>query len=359
MNRTIPPIETPYQLHRLGVVMRGDPGNPDEAMGVLNPATARGPDGRLYLFARVVAEGNYSRIGVGEVQFDAYGEPASITRLGYALEPSESWERNLRTAGCEDPRVTFVEPLGIYVMTYTAYGPLGPRIALAYSTNLLAWQRIGPVQFSFMPEYHVDFNLYDNKDAYLFPKPVRDPHGELALAMIHRPSNMQGWLQQMPVVPHGVAETRASMWISYCALARALHDPSELLLWRDHCLLATPERDWELLKIGGGTPPVLTSSGWLTIFHGVSGRILEASDRQPYVRYAAGVMVLDRDDPRRMIYRSVEPVLSPEADEEKEGIVPNVVFPTGIDVRDGRRADVYYGMADSCIGVARMMLTDA
>ncbi len=349
----------PYQLHRLGVVMRGDPANPDEAMGVLNPATARGPDGKLYLFARIVAAGNYSRIGLGEVQFDAQGDPVSIQRLGYALEPNESWERNLLTAGCEDARVTFVEPLGMYVMTYTAYGPLGPRIALACSKDASAWQRIGPAHFAYLSAYRVDFNLYDNKDAFLFPKLVRDPHGELALAMIHRPSNVQGMLTKMPVVPEGVAETRPSIWISYCSLERALHNPNELMLWRDHCLLATPQQDWEVLKIGGGTPPILTSHGWLMLYHGVSGRILEHMDHQPYVRYAAGVMVLDADDPRKVIYRSTEPVLMPEAADEKDGVVPNVVFPTGVDVRDGGRVDVYYGMADSCIGVARMTLPQA
>ena len=59
-------------------------------------------------------------------------------------------------------------------------------------------------------------------------------------------------------------------------------------------------------------------------------------------------------------YRSPEPVLSPELSKEREGIVPNVVFPTAIDRRDDLglpdRFDVYYGMADSCIGVARLDL---
>jgi beta-1,2-mannobiose phosphorylase / 1,2-beta-oligomannan phosphorylase len=345
-----------YQLQRLRVVMRGDPANPDEALGVLNPATARGPDGKLYLFARIVAAGNYSRIGIGEVVFDPNGEPVEVKRLGYALEPSESWERNDRTAGCEDPRITFVEPLGYYVMTYTAYGPCGPRIALAYSKDLLAWQRIGPAKFAFMPQYHVDFDLYDNKDAMLFPMPVRDPHGELALAMIHRPSHMQGQAHKMPVLPTGITEPRPSIWISYCSLERARHDASELLVWRDHRLLATPAQAWEQLKIGGGTPPVLTRRGWLMIYHGVSGHIVENTDHQPDVRYCAGAMVLDADDPRHVLYRSTEPVLSPEAGEEKDGVVPNVVFPTGIDARENGRLDVYYGMADSRIGVACMTL---
>jgi predicted GH43/DUF377 family glycosyl hydrolase len=111
----------PFGLKRLGVIMRGDPGNPDEAMGVLNPAAARAPDGRLILFPRVVATGNYSRIGMAEVLFDERGDPCDTRRLGYALEPIESWEQNIHTAGCEDPRISYVEPLGAYVMTYTAY----------------------------------------------------------------------------------------------------------------------------------------------------------------------------------------------------------------------------------------------
>jgi len=340
-------------LQRIGVVMRPQPDNPDESMGVLNPATARAPDGKLYLFARVVADGNYSRIGIAEVLFDENGDPREVKRLGYALEPTEPYERNARTAGCEDPRITFVEPLGYYVMTYTAYGPLGPRVALAWSRDLLHWERIGPAKFAYMPRYRVDFDLYDNKDAYLFPQPVRDPNGKWALAMIHRPAHQQGGLI-MP--PHGVDEPRASMWISYCSLEDAQRDPAALLLWRDHTLLATPQQAWEHVKIGGGTPPVLTPWGWLTFYHGVSGRIVEGVDHQREVRYCAGALILDRDDPRRVIYRTTEPLLCPENPEEQKGIVDNVVFPTGVDVRSATRIDVYYGMADYYIGVARLDL---
>src|SRR5215212_5382886 len=203
------PKTTPFRMHRLGVIMRGDADNPDEALGVLNPAIARTPDGRLYMFPRVVAAGNYSRIGIAEVIFDAAGEPTGVERRGYALEPTESYEQNARTAGCEDARITYVEPLHRYLMTYTAYGPLGPRIALAESTDLLCWQRLGPVKFAFNPMLRVDFDLYDNKDAVLFPAPVHDPHGRLALALIHRPSNIQGG---RVVLPAGITESRASIW---------------------------------------------------------------------------------------------------------------------------------------------------
>src|SRR5262245_58379191 len=94
----------PFQMRRLGVIMRGDAENPDEVLGVLNPATSRAPDGKLYMFPRVVAAGNYSRIGIAEVNFDAAGDPSDVRRRGYALEPTESYEQNLRTAGCEDAR---------------------------------------------------------------------------------------------------------------------------------------------------------------------------------------------------------------------------------------------------------------
>jgi predicted GH43/DUF377 family glycosyl hydrolase len=90
------------------------------------------------------------------------------------------------------------------------------------------------------------------------------------------------------------------------------------------------------------------------LYHGVTGKILEGVDHQPHVRYSAGAMLLDIDDPRTVVYRSAKPIFVPEADEERAGIVPNVVFPTGIDVREHGRVDIYYGMADTAIGLARL-----
>ena len=104
---------------------------------------ARGPDGELYLFPRLVAKGNYSRIGIARVQFDSNGDPSGIQRLGIALEPVMPYELRPDGGGCEDPRVTYVEPLERYVMTYTAFSPFGPRIALAFSYDLLHWERLG------------------------------------------------------------------------------------------------------------------------------------------------------------------------------------------------------------------------
>ena len=133
-----------FKLQRLGLMMEPEPGNPQEVEGVLNPAAARGPDGKLYLFPRLVAKGNYSRIGIARVRFNEAGDPAGVERLGIALEPEADYERRPgRRRGCEDPRITFVEPLQRYLMTYTAFSSAGPRIALAISEDLFHWKRWG------------------------------------------------------------------------------------------------------------------------------------------------------------------------------------------------------------------------
>jgi predicted GH43/DUF377 family glycosyl hydrolase len=137
-----------FQLHRLGQIMEAQPGNPQEAEGVTNPAAVRGPDGELYLFPRLVAKGNYSRIGIAKVRFDVDGNPSGVERLGLALEPEASYElQSGGGGGCEDPRVTYVEPLKHYVMTYTAFSQDGARIALAVSEDLFHWRRLGLATF--------------------------------------------------------------------------------------------------------------------------------------------------------------------------------------------------------------------
>jgi beta-1,2-mannobiose phosphorylase / 1,2-beta-oligomannan phosphorylase len=346
---------TPFALERLGVVMEGTREDPAEAMGVLNPASCRDRAGDLLLFPRVVAAGNYSRIGRARVRF-AGGLPIGVERQGYALEPTEGFERNTDTAGVEDPRVTFLPALDRYVLAYTAFGPLGPRIALAISTDAHTWRRLGPVKFAYMPEYGMDFDLYPNKDAMLFPEPVRDPHGRPALALLHRPDFNVYWWRTLPSLfpPRGIVEERPSIWISYAPLEAVRESEDHLLHWHDHHLLAAPEQPWEATKIGGGTPPVLTPHGWLTLYHGVGTTQRPNTPGQTVPIYRAGALVLDRDDPRTILYRSPEPILAPETDHEREGIVNNVVFPTALDFATDGQGDVYYGMADARIGVARL-----
>src|SRR5260370_17586962 len=96
----------PYRLERVGVVMEPLPGEPREVEGVLNPASARGRDGGLYLFPRLVAKGNYSRIGRARVLFDKGGKPSGVERLGVVLEPDEAGEQNTLTPSSQNPPAT-------------------------------------------------------------------------------------------------------------------------------------------------------------------------------------------------------------------------------------------------------------
>ena len=360
---------TGFELQRLGLLMEPEPGNPLEAGGVLNPAAIRGPDGGLYLFPRLVDQNNLSRIGLARVKFNAAGDPVGVERLGIALEPEAEYERRPDgTGGCEDPRITYIEPLRRYLMTYTAFALTGPRIAFAMSEDLLHWQRLGLATFS--PFRGIDFAHVDNKDASLFPVAIPNHAGKLQMGILHRPL-FRGTLPEETVYkarPRAMDLSHESIWISYCPMLSAGpaalsagpavdREPQHLGLFNSHHRLASPVSPWELLKIGGGTPPILTRHGWLFLYHGVSD-VAAPGTSGPEFCYSAGVMVLDREHPHRVLYRSAKPVMTPLVPKELKGTVDHVVFPTGIDRRDdlGRpdRLDVYYGMADNRIGVARL-----
>jgi predicted GH43/DUF377 family glycosyl hydrolase len=347
-------------MRPLDFVIAPERGNSNEVEGILNPAAARGPDGELYLFPRLVGAGNFSRIGIARVIFNRAGEPTDIERLGVALEPEMPYElRDDGGGGCEDPRVTYVEPLEHYVMTYTAYSPLGPRVAMAMSKDLLSWQRLGLA--SFLPYGEIEFNGIDNKDAVLFPVAIPNPAGDLEMAMLQRPL-FPGTLPHQTLMMDEASHAdfhRESIWMSYCPAALQPEEPHQLSQFTSHNLLAGPVSDWEQLKIGSGTPPILTKHGWLIVYHGVSCPTPTESD-DAHLVYSAGIMVLSKDHPRDLLYRSQVPALSPVPSIERRGVAADVVFPTGIDCRDDigqpNRYDVYYGINDFRIGVARLDL---
>jgi len=340
------------------MIMQPEPGNAQEIEGVLNPGAVRGPDGELYLFPRLVAKGNYSRIGIARVRFNRAGDPSRVERLGIALEPEADYElRPNGGGGCEDPRVTFVEPLGHYLMAYAAFSAHGPRIALAISKDLFHWKRLGLASFG--PFEGIEFENVDDKDASLFPIAIPNPSGHPELAIVHRPLFPGTRPEETACHPglRGVDLYQESIWISYCPIPADGHESDCLGNFVSHHRLATPVSPWERLKIGGGTPPILTRHGWLIVYHGVHELKQAGKDVHPLC-YSAGVMVLSQQHPQMIRYRSVEPVLTPSLPQERDGTVANVVFPSGIDRRDDLglpdRLDIYYGMADNRIGVARL-----
>lgn len=346
-----------FKVQRLGTIMEPQPGNSMEVEGVLNPAAVRGPDGHLYLFPRMVAKGNYSRIGIARVIFNDAGDPTGVERLGVVLEPEADYELRPDGGGCEDPRVTYLEPVKHYIMTYVAFGPDGPRIALARSNDLFNWERIGLAKFT--PYKSVEFDGIDNKDSCIFPDIIANPSGHKELALLHRPL-FPGTRPEDTVKKIGKREIdihKESIWVSFCPI----DTPALYGKFTSHRHLASPVFDWENLKIGCGTPPVLTKYGWMLIYHGVCEAPGKGDEKQR-LTYSAGVMILAKEDLCDIIYRSPEPILKPDLPEEQVGLVANVVFPTGIDRRTDigmpNRFDIYYGMADDRIGVARLDVPD-
>lgn len=127
----VPGLRDAFHIaERLGVITRPRAGHPREAWGVLNPGGCVAPDGNYYLFPRLVAEGNYSRIGVAKLISDTNDRPSGLQRLGYALKPEEPYEVTALGGGVEDARVTYLSAVDAYVMASTAYTRYTPRFAL-------------------------------------------------------------------------------------------------------------------------------------------------------------------------------------------------------------------------------------
>ncbi len=322
-----------FRLFRRGVVLTPDTADPYEAGGVLNPAAVL-HNGLTYIFYRSVATDppNYSRILIATCRLPPSGQ-AEVTRLHkVALEPQESYERwaDGHGGGVEDPRITPLD--GAYYMTYTAYGTVdgitAPRIAIARSQDLFHWQRMGLLHFGPLEvtsggrALHFDLDAVPNKDAVLFPTTF-----EKRYCMLHRPMFEAGT---------GLPQ---SIWLSWS---------DDLLTWNNHRLVLAPELPWERVKVGAGTPPILTHEGWLVFYHGVEG----TDDADPDRRYHAGALLLDLKEPGKILYRSPRPVLSPQSAEETTGVVNNVVFPCGIAVQPDGQIEVYYGMGDRAVGLA-------
>lgn len=168
----------------------------------------------------------------------------------------------------------------------------------------------------------------DDRDVILFPEKVNGKY-----VLMHRPKQYVG-------EEYGVEYP--SIWLKFS---------EDLMTWEDkqsHLLITGRKGTWEE-KIGGSTPPILTGQGWLVLYHGVAdgGR----------AEYSVGAMLLDRDDPLKVIARTREPIMSPEHPYETDGFYSRCIFPGGNVVVDGMLY-VYYGAADRYVGVATCPLDE-
>ncbi len=229
----------------------------------------------------------------------------AVVYAARAFPPGAYWRKNIALTAHNPPLPAEAPAAARLNLT---------RSGLALTRDFKTWHRLGPITGP----------TVDNRDAILFPERVGGRY-----VLLHRPA---GWVGRS----YGCA--RPSIWISFAG---------DLLDWTAHELLASPVYAWEALKIGGSTPPIKTPRGWLALYHGVD---------EDHV-YRVGALLLDLRDPRRILARTPEPILEPEMPYEREGLVPNVVFPTGnVVIRD--RLFVYYGGADRVCCAATAPLRD-
>ncbi len=215
-------------------------------------------------------------------------------------------ESHLEEFGVEDPRITQLNDR--FYFTYVAVSRHGPATALASTLDFRTFERHGII---FCPE---------NKDVVLFPEMISGQY-----AALHRPVC-------------GSPFTQPEMWLA---------SSPDLLHWGQHQHLAIPHQDWQSGRIGAGPPPIRVPGGFLSLYHGN-----RSSKRSGEVgEYAAGALLLDANDPSRVLTSTTEPFLRPELEFEQSGFVANVVFPTGT-VIDGEQLLVYYGAADTVTAVA-------
>lgn len=207
--------------------------------------------------------------------------------------------------GCEDPRVSCID--GVFYINYSAISDLGICTALARTRDFDTVDKLGLI---FAP---------DNRDVCLFPEKIGGCY----------------WALHRPAPAHFGSP---GIWIA---------TSPDLLHWGNHkSLLDTSGGGWDQRKVGGGAPMLKTDKGWLQIYHGVD----QAQ------RYCLGALLLDLDDPTRIIARLTEPLMEPVADYERHGFFGNVVFTCGATVRDGI-LHIYYGAADEVMALATMPLS--
>ncbi len=203
----------------------------------------------------------------------------------------------LEAFGIEDCRVIEID--GTFNLTYTMVSSYGVGVGLIQTKDWKNYDRKGMI----LPPH--------NKDCAIFSEKINGKYYAL-----HRPSSVQLggnyiWLAESP----------------------------DLLHWGNHqCIATTRNTKWDSARIGAGASPIKTSAGWLEIYHGAT------ADN----RYCLGALLLDLNDPSKVIARSENPLLEPTADYELKGFLGNVVFTNGHWV-EGDTIHLYYGASDEVI----------
>ncbi|MEK7628065.1 MAG: hypothetical protein AAB421_01440 [Patescibacteria group bacterium] len=286
------------------------PENAWENKATFNPA-AIDIDGTVHILYRAMGNDDTSVIGYATSE-DAVHITERLSDPVYVPRSDFEQKRRGGNSGCEDPRITRIGDT--LHMMYTAYDGIGPpRVA----TSSISISNFTKRKWEWSEPQLVTPAGVDDKDACLFPRTIEEKY----------------------VLAHRIANTICLFRFDTLDFA---HQKANTCT---HVLGPRPGM-WDNLKVGLAGPPLETPGGWLLFYHGVSGF---------QKTYRMGVALLDLKDPSIVLGRSTDAIFSPEAKYEKEGIVPNVVFPCGHILRNGIVYS-YYGGADTVINVAEMKL---
>lgn len=215
-------------------------------------------------------------------------------------------ETEFEAFGIEDPRITQIGDT--FYITYSMVSAVGIGVGLASTKDFVTVTRHGMM---LAPE---------NKDVVLFPEKINGKH-----YVLHRP------------VPKSIG--KPEVWIA---------ESENLLYWGNHqYLFGLRSGAWDDGRIGAGLTPIKTPHGWLEIYHGADHNS----------RYCMGAILLDLNDPVKVIGRTDGPILEPTLDYEVEGFFGNVVFGCGA-VLNGDVIQMYYGVADTSMACAELSLVD-
>ena len=333
-------------IEKLGLIL-SPTDNDFENNGVFNPGVYQ-EGNTVHILYRAVQNGNISTIGYAKSE-----GPMKIVERHE--KPLIKREFDYEKQGVEDPRIVKIDDT--FYVTYTAFDGINAMGALASSKDLIHFKKHGIItpQVNYQdyenyvtccdgmklnPKYHQFYNLFAeiglvadefrllrDKDVLLFPRKINGK-----FVMLHRI-----WPGIQIVQFEDWSELTQEFWTNYLKKL-----PDNIVL--------DPKDIFEVNYIGGGVPPIETEFGWLLIYHGVqettTGRV-----------YHAKAALLQLDKPEIEIARLPYPLFSPSRSWEIEGIVNNVVFPTGHAIF-GEDLYIYYGVADKHIAVAKVNIKE-
>jgi predicted GH43/DUF377 family glycosyl hydrolase len=272
-----------------------------ESAGTFNPAVTL-YKGKLVMLYRAQDKNGTSRLGYAEskdgVHFTRSSQPV--------FSPEMDYEKD---GGVEDPRLVKFDDT--YYLTYTGYNKKDAQLCLATSKDLVQWKRQGVI----LPAYKGNWNV--------------------------------GWTKSGAIVPEKI---NGKYWMYFLGTSAdktdqmGLASSTDLLHWTeatDTPVLPRRAGRFDSRVVEPGPPPILTKDGIVLFYNAADDNLV----------YRTAIAIFDRNDPRKLVWRSEQPVFFPEKTWEKVGQVPNVVFVEGMVKQSGRYL-VYYGGADKYIGVA-------